>query len=185
MGCKSIGSMKWALTLTPGIYEPVCPNRPGLGFRATESGAVHRDSESRSLDGQPCWGVSSGSQSEGASSGVQSQSRRSKRPPHARQTMNSSWNVSYGPQSSPCVSTEVTNRKSPADEPQSGQAIYVSPLASMPCSRRPVARAAAMSRSPLPLFGANPNVALDWGSDETDKPSLSAVWIQARSRQSF
>ena len=32
--------MKWALTFMPGIYEPVCPNRPGLGFRATESGAV-------------------------------------------------------------------------------------------------------------------------------------------------
>ena len=104
--------------------------QPEVGLNSAgrvEQGTL-RIATSRSVESPPSWNG-------GSSSGVLSQSRRSNRPPHARQTMNSSLNVSYGPQSRPCVSIEVTNRKSPADEPQSGQAISISPLIAMSCGR--------------------------------------------------
>src|ERR1017187_1476958 len=69
-----------------------------------------------------------GSRSSHGSSWALSQSRRSKLPPHSRQTMNSCSNLSNGPQSRPCVSTELAIRYSPNDEPQSGQAIARYPL---------------------------------------------------------
>jgi len=129
--CES--SMKWALILMSGIRTSL-PVHSRLGFRAhrflprssrmcwqigdwaivrgcaTRESSVQRNHPQILLD-------------ESTISGVHSQSRRSIRPPHSRQTMNSSLNVSYGPQSSPCVSTEVRIRKSPADELQSGHAM--------------------------------------------------------------
>src|ERR1017187_8313224 len=69
-----------------------------------------------------------GSGSSNSRSGPPSQSQRSDLPPHSRQTTYSSSNLSYGPQSRPCVSMELANRLSPSDEPQSGQAIVRYPL---------------------------------------------------------
>jgi hypothetical protein len=94
-------------------------------------------------------------------SGVHSQSRRSIRPPHSRQTMNSSLNVSYGPQSSPCVSTEVTIRKSPADELQSGHAmsVFSSDKQCRGAKRRPFSLFSV--RTTAAFLRAIPNSALD------------------------
>src|ERR1022692_4934975 len=61
-------------------------------------------------------------------SGPPSQSPISNLPPHSRQTTYSCSNLSNGPQSRPCVSTELAIRYSPNDEPQSGQAIARYPL---------------------------------------------------------
>jgi len=99
-----------------GIAPGACPSRGWFNSPGRAAPGRLLISQSRSVKSPPSW-------NEGGFSGVPSHSRRSNRPPHARQTMNSSLNVSYGPQSRPCVSTEVTNRKSPAGEPQSGQAI--------------------------------------------------------------
>src|ERR1039457_524614 len=95
------------------------------------------------------------------SSWALSQSQRSNLPPHSRQTMNSCSNLSNGPQSRPCVSTELAIRHSPEAEPQSGQAIVSYPLQfnqlrpdRSSSGRRPALGAPA-------LFGAILELALD------------------------
>src|SRR5258707_452590 len=62
------------------------------------------------------------------SSGDLSQFRISHLSPHSWHTTYSCSNRSYGPQSRPCVSTELAIRNSPIDEPQSGQAIVLDPF---------------------------------------------------------
>ena len=155
--------MKWALILMSGLRK-----RPLLawGFRATDSYQDHRIIArivaGKFVIGQSCWGGATPESSvqgnhpqivldEGTVSGVDSQSRRSIRPPHSRQTMNSSLNVSYGPQSSPCVSTEATVRKSPADELQSGHAMSVSPLIDN-VVRQNAGHSSSSASEPLPHF---------------------------------
>src|ERR1035438_5884640 len=69
-----------------------------------------------------------GSRTSDGGSGMLSQSPISTLPPHSRQTTYSWSNLSYGPQSRPCVSTVLAIRYSPNDEPQSGQPIARYPL---------------------------------------------------------
>jgi hypothetical protein len=71
---------------------------------------------------------STGSGTSNGRSGPPSQSPISNLPRHSRQTTYSTSNLSYGPQSRPCVSTVLAIRHSPNDEPQSGHAIVRYPL---------------------------------------------------------
>jgi hypothetical protein len=145
--------------------EPVCasaPFLPGDFGPPILAKIIARIVAGKFVIGQSCWGGAAPESSvqgnhpqivldEGTISGVDSQSRRSIRPPHSRQTMNSSLNVSYGPQSSPCVSTEATVRKSPADELQSGHAMSVF-SSDKQCRGQNAGRSASSASEPPPHF---------------------------------